>query len=70
MRDGEFAALALAASRVATGILGWPPDLFWRATPAELAHAIAGRIGGPEGAAMPLRSADLARLIEEMPDGR
>lgn len=69
MTDAGFAGLAATASRVATGILGWPPDLFWRATPAELAHAIAGRTGVHADSMMPLAGPELMRLMQEMPDG-
>lgn len=52
---------------LALGVLGWPPDLAWRATPRELALAARGRLGpGPAPAAT---SADLRRLMQAFPDG-
>lgn len=66
----RFLDLALTAGRVATGLLGWPPDHFWAATPAELALAIEGRIGVGVEACAPLDAGSLQRLMREMPDGR
>lgn len=60
---------AVVASRLAglTGvILGWRPDEFWAATPAELA-AILEALAPP--AATPPTPADLDRLKEQFPDG-
>jgi hypothetical protein len=51
---------------LAGALLGWRPDEFWRATPAELAcvlRAMMGQEGEAAGAA------DLARLREMFPDG-
>ena len=69
------AAFAPAASRLAGlagAVLGWSPDVFWRATPAELGAvlgALAGLEGaGPEGAAPP-DAREIARLKEMFPDG-
>lgn len=55
---------------VALGILRWPPDVFWAATPAELALAIEGLTGrGPSGlSAPPLTRAELDRLCGCFPD--
>jgi uncharacterized phage protein (TIGR02216 family) len=47
--------------------LGWRPDEFWRATPAELAAVLAAFAGAP--AEVPATAADLARLKEMHPDG-
>lgn len=33
---GSFAASALSWSSISARVLGWCPDQFWRATPAEL----------------------------------
>jgi uncharacterized phage protein (TIGR02216 family) len=63
---GNYGAVARAAGRVATGLLGWTPDQFWRATPAELWLALEGRFGdGPA----PFGSAELAKLRERLSDG-
>jgi uncharacterized phage protein (TIGR02216 family) len=64
---GEFAA---AASRLAglTGILlGWRPEEFWTATPAELAAVLTAMAGGDEAAAT---ASDLSRLMKMFPDER
>lgn len=55
-----FACLARSAARFATGQLGWTPDQFWGATPAELQTALDGRFG--TGASAPLGRAELAAL--------
>jgi uncharacterized phage protein (TIGR02216 family) len=55
-----FAGLARSASMLATGQLGWPPDQFWQATPAELQASLDGRFGA--GASAPLGRAELAEL--------
>jgi Phage tail assembly chaperone protein, TAC len=63
-------SFAIAATRLAglTGaILGWRPDEFWRATPAELA-AIFDALVPPTAA--PPTSDDLTRLRERFPDGQ
>lgn len=64
-----FSAAALRAARVATGRLGWPPDAFWGATPAELLTALEG-LAGVDAPAAPLAGGDLQRLMERFPDGR
>lgn len=60
---------AMAAARLAgaAGVLvGWRPDDFWRATPAELAAVLAAMMPEAGPAASPV---DLARLMEMFPDG-
>jgi uncharacterized phage protein (TIGR02216 family) len=47
-------------------LLGWRPEEFWKATPAELA-AVLGALGGPSGDGVD--AGDLARLMERFPDG-
>lgn len=54
-------------ARLALGLLGWEPEVFWRATPAELALALAGRIFEP-GAAAPLSRHELRDLVHRFPD--
>lgn len=51
---------------LAGAVLGWRPDEFWRATPAELAAVLRAMM--PEGEAGVDR-AELERLMEVMPDG-
>jgi uncharacterized phage protein (TIGR02216 family) len=62
----EFEAFAVTAARVATGVLGWTPAMFWEATVAELRLALEGRVG-PQ--AEPGSRGDLERLLREFPDG-
>ena len=44
--------------------LGWPPEAFWRATPAELATAL----GPITPAAAGMARSDLETLMERDPD--
>ena len=55
----------------ALGVLGWPPESFWHATPAEFWLAVAGwrRANGLAGTAEPMRGDELARLRARFPDG-
>jgi uncharacterized phage protein (TIGR02216 family) len=52
----------------AGALLGWSPDEFWRATPAELA-AILEAAAGASGAGSRADPADLDRLRRMFPDG-
>ncbi len=61
-----FAAAAVRAAGVAGAVLGWAPDAFWRATPAELATVLRAIVGEDAGA--PPDRATLARMMEECPD--
>ncbi len=65
---GEFTASALRLSGFAGAVLGWSPDRFWAATPAELAAVVAAMTGGASGA-VPPDAATLAKLREAFPDG-
>lgn len=57
----RFGTLAAALSGAAARHLGWRPDEFWRATPAELIAAL-----GPGPAApAPLTRETLQRLMEQ-----
>jgi uncharacterized phage protein (TIGR02216 family) len=56
----------MTAARVATGVLGWSPDAFWGATPAELRLALEGRVGAVDDRGL---TATIARMMEEFPDG-
>lgn len=62
----DLAALCEAAARIATGVLGWPPEQFWQATPQDLRLAIEGRLG--LGAASDFGRAELAALMARFPD--
>lgn len=62
----RFAESAARLAGLAGVMFGWTPDMFWAATPAELA-ALVTALGGDASAA-----ADgmlLARMMEEFPDG-
>jgi uncharacterized phage protein (TIGR02216 family) len=61
-----FADAARAAAHVAAAILGWRPQEFWAATPAELITAL-GLDTAP--AAAPVNAGTLAGLMEKFPDG-
>ena len=66
LSDATFAAAATRLAGLAALALGWRPDEFWRATPAELAAPGAALVPGlPPPPAAPLR----ARLQEMFPDG-
>lgn len=62
MMFGESAA---RLAGLAGALLGWRPDEFWRATPAELAAVIAALAPGAEPAG---DHAMLSRLKELFPD--
>lgn len=66
-----FAGAAERLAGFAGAVLGWSPDAFWAATPAELA-AVARWMAGAEhgaGGAVPPDAALLAELKERFPDG-
>ena len=50
---------------LAGALLGWRPDEYWSATPAELA-AVLGALAGEAGVSA--SAEDLARLTEMFPD--
>ena len=62
----HFADICGDAARVATGLLGWTPETFWRATPQDLRLALEGRLGRSGEAEF--GRADLARLMARFPD--
>ena len=61
-----FAQSAGRLAGFAGAVLGWSPDAFWRATPAELGAVVAALTGD---AVTPPGAAAIARLQEEFPDG-
>ena len=63
-----FTTAAVRLAGAAGAILGWSPDAFWRATPAELAALVAAVRGGG-GLASPPDAATIAALQEAHPDG-
>jgi hypothetical protein len=65
----RFADRAAALAGVAGWLLGWRPDEFWRATPADLASVLRAARGEESGGAGGgVDGADLARLLAAMPD--
>lgn len=61
-----FADAALRLAGLTGALLGWRPDRFWQATPAELAAILAALT--PDAGPAP-DAALLARLKEQFPDG-
>lgn len=61
-----LAELCEDAARLATGVLGWTPEQFWRATPQDLRLAVEGRLG--RNAASDFGRAELTALMAEFPD--
>lgn len=64
----RFADAAARLAGLAGAVLGWSPDSFWRATPAELAAVVAVLRGG-DALIDPPDGATLGRLQEAFPDG-
>jgi uncharacterized phage protein (TIGR02216 family) len=61
-----FADAARQAARVAAALLGWRPESFWAATPADLRNALGLDLA--EG--VPADRDLMARLMEAFPDDR
>ena len=61
-----FSDAAGRLAGLAGALLGWRPEEFWRATPAELAGVLGALAGG---GASPVTRDELARLKERFPDG-
>jgi uncharacterized phage protein (TIGR02216 family) len=61
----SFADASRAAARVAAAI-GWPPETFWAATPADLRNAL----GIDLAVETPADATLLSRLMEAFPDDR
>jgi uncharacterized phage protein (TIGR02216 family) len=61
-----FAQTAARLAGQAGVAFGWTPELFWAATPAELAALVRALAG--EDAAPPDRDT-IARMMEAFPDG-
>lgn len=64
----SFTECAVRLFGVTAWALGWTPEVFWRATPDELA-AVFGAASGGASAGAPPDAATLARLKEMFPDG-
>lgn len=63
----EFRACASRLAGFAGAFLGWAPEVFWRATPAELLAVVSALRGEDE--AVPPDGATMLRLREAFPDG-
>jgi hypothetical protein len=64
----SFAGHARKLAGIASALAGWSPDIFWRATPAELAAVLDALTAGEADAAPP--SPDLIAALKELhPDG-
>lgn len=61
MTDPCFGPGARRLSGLAAQLLGWRPETFWQATPAELAAVLAPLA---PAAADPMTRTDLTRLME------
>ncbi len=62
-----FSEAARRLAGIAGALLGWRPDEFWSATPAELATVLEALAGG--AAREGVERADLDRLRRMFPDG-
>jgi hypothetical protein len=60
-----FAAAASRLAGLAGALIGWPPETFWQATPAELASILAALSPPDPG----LAQDRFDRLKEKFPDG-
>jgi uncharacterized phage protein (TIGR02216 family) len=61
----RFSESASRLAGLAGALLGWRPDEFWRATPAELGAVLGAMVGHSEEGASQL---DLERLMLRFPD--
>ncbi len=61
MSEPRFGEAALRLSALAARALGWRPEHFWAATPAELAAILAP----PSSSADGVSRTDLTRLMEQ-----
>ncbi|MGP1283669.1 MAG: phage tail assembly chaperone [Parasphingopyxis sp.] len=65
----DFAEAATQLAGLSGMLLGWRPDDFWSATPAELAAILSAFSEGDDGG-VPAARDDVTRLMEQFPDGR
>lgn len=66
--EEAFGGAARRMAGLAGLAFGWPPETFWRATPAELGALVETACAGEARADPPDRSL-IARLMEAFPDG-
>ncbi|TPG19948.1 phage tail assembly chaperone [Sphingomonas koreensis] len=65
--SASFGAGAARLAGFAGAVLGWRPDTFWAATPAELGAIVRAMTG--DAVTEPPDAATIARLKEAFPDG-
>lgn len=63
--EDSFGAHARRLSGLATRLIGWPPDIFWNATPAELAAILDPHAADAD---RPLSRTDLYKMLEREND--
>lgn len=61
----RFSEAAARLAGLAGALLGWRPDEFWRATPAELGAVLEAMLGPESETAS---RSDLERLMQRFPD--
>ena len=66
--EPRFTGVAARPAGQAGVAFGWPPDQFWRATPAELMALVQALCGASEDAAPPDKGV-IAAMMEALPDG-
>jgi uncharacterized phage protein (TIGR02216 family) len=66
--SARFADAAARLAGLSGAALGWRPDEFWRATPAELAGIVAALRGGGGETETPPERSEIARLMMQFPD--
>ncbi len=59
--------VALSLLGLMARVAGWPPDIFWNATPADVRAVLAGWVEA--GSDADIDGAALAALMEQFPDG-
>jgi hypothetical protein len=67
VKADRFAIRAARLAGIAGALLGWRPEEFWAATPAELQTIFQALAG--DSAEAGAGGGDLARLMEMFPDG-
>ena len=66
MADERFGLAAVALAGMMARALGWRPDEFWAATPADVAAVLGS---WREGDAAAVDRAGLTAMMEQFPDG-